>query len=83
MTYRITLLAEYTKLSDMSDNFVVITGYRYRVQGTPASKSADYLRANGENKSLYYNDPYFASHDSVGAYKMTEAIKACTGYYIW
>ena len=66
-----------------SGHYVVITGYRYRVQGTPASKSADYLRANGENKSLYYNDPYFASHDSVGAYKMTEAIKACTGYYIW
>lgn len=66
-----------------SGHYVVITGYRYRVQGTPASNSADYLRANGENKSLYYNDPYFASHDSVGAYKMTEAIKACTGYYIW
>ena len=66
-----------------SGHYVVITGYRYRIQGTPASKSADYLRANGENKSLYYNDPYFASHDSVGAYKMTEAIKACTGYYIW
>ena len=66
-----------------SGHYVVITGYRYRVQGTPASKSADYLRANGENKTIYYNDPYFASHDSVGAYKMTEAIKACTGYYIW
>ena len=28
MTYRITLLAEYTKLSDMSDNFVVIFLYK-------------------------------------------------------
>ena len=68
-----------------SGHYVVITGYRYRVQGTPASNSADYLRANGENKSLYYNDPYFASHDSVGAYKMTEAIEknGNGGYYIW
>lgn len=29
MTYRITLLAEYTKLSDMSDNFVVIKEYNF------------------------------------------------------
>lgn len=28
MTYRITLLAEYTKLSDMSDNRVVIFLYK-------------------------------------------------------
>lgn len=27
MTYRITLLAEYTKLSDMSDNLVVMILY--------------------------------------------------------
>ena len=68
-----------------SGHYVVITGYRYRVQGTPASNSADYLRANGENKSLYYNDPYFKTHDSVGAYKMTKAIEknGNGGYYIW
>ena len=68
-----------------SGHYVVITGYRYRVQGTPASKSADYLRANGENKTIYYNDPYFASHDRVGAYKMTKAIEknGNGGYYIW
>ena len=29
MTYRITLLAEYTKLSDMSDNLVVIREYSF------------------------------------------------------
>ena len=68
-----------------SGHYVVITGYRYRIQGTPASKSADCLRANGENKTIYYNDPYFASHDRVGAYKMTKAIEknGNGGYYIW
>ena len=68
-----------------SGHYIVITGYRYRIQGTPASKSADCLRANGENKTIYYNDPYFASHDRVGAYKMTKAIEknGNGGYYIW
>lgn len=30
MTYRIMLLVELTKLSDMSDNFVVINVYNFR-----------------------------------------------------
>ena len=31
MTYRIMLLVELTKLSDMSDNFVVIKEYSFRL----------------------------------------------------
>lgn len=43
MTYRIMLLVELTKLSDMSDNFVVTKEYNERQIGKYASAGEDKL----------------------------------------
>ena len=53
MTYRIMLLVELTKLSDMSDNLVVISLYNLVLVGN--------LLANGTSELPYFTRPQPAS----------------------
>ena len=43
MTYRIMLLVELTKLSDMSDNLVVIRAYSFVLRGKRLTKGTSAL----------------------------------------